>query len=305
MDKPTLVIMAAGMGSRYGGLKQIEPVSDQGELIVDFSLYDAILAGFDKVVFVIKEEMEADMRALLDEGAGQHIEIEYAYQRLDDLPAGYALPEGRVRPWGTGHAAMTARHLVRGPFALINADDYYGPHGFQLLFDYLSTAKNDEKARYAMVGYVLKNTVTENGHVARGVCRIGENGFLNGIDERIKIERHSDGIAYTEDDKTWVPLAENATVSMNLWGFTEGFMDELETGFSLFLDEALHVNPLKGEYQLPSRVDELIQEGLASVRCIMTNDRWYGITYTEDRDSVVSALQSMKDRGIYPDKLWR
>jgi len=305
MDKPTLVIMAAGMGSRFGGLKQIEPVSDYGELIVDLSLYDAMLAGFDKAVFVIKEEMEADMRALLDDGAGRHIEIEYDHQRLTDLPAGYTVPTGRVKPWGTGHAVMAARHFVSGPMAIINADDYYGSHGFQLIFDHLAAAKNDDKARYAMIGYALKNTVPARGHVARGVCRIGADGLLIGIDERPKIERRGDGIAYTEDDETWAPLPADATVSMNFWGFTEGFMDELVKGFPAFLDEALHMNPLVEEYWLPARVDALIREDLASVRCMATDDRWYGVTYKEDTDSVRSALQSMKDRGVYPDKLWR
>ncbi|MDR1068266.1 MAG: nucleotidyltransferase [Clostridiales Family XIII bacterium] len=305
MEKPVLVVMAAGMGSRYGGLKQAEPVSGQGEIIVDFSLYDALLAGFDRAVFIIKEEMEADMRGLLDAGAGKHIEIEYAFQHMDDLPAGYGVPEGRVKPWGTGHAVMAARSLVRGPMTVINADDYYGPHAFQLLFDYLSSAKNDEKARYAMAGYVLKNTVTEYGHVARGICRIDENGYLAGIDERVKIMQRDAGIAYTEDDKTWTPLAEDSVVSMNFWGFTEGFMDILTAGFPAFLDTALRENPLKGEYFLPSVVDGLIQSGKASVKTLKTDDRWYGVTYKEDRESVVDALQSLKDKGVYPDKLWR
>jgi dTDP-glucose pyrophosphorylase len=305
MDKPVLVVMAAGMGSRYGGLKQIEPVGEYGENIADFSLYDALLAGFDKAVFVINKEIEADVRALFDEGAGKHIEIEYAFQRLDDLPAGYSVPEGRVRPWGTCHAVMAARHAVHGPFVVINADDYYGSHAFQLMFDYLSSAKNDEKARYAMVGYLLKNTVTEFGHVARGVCRTDGNGCMTGIDERVKIMRRGADIAYTEDGNTWIPLPPEAVVSMNFWGFTEGFMDITVRDFPHILDAILEANPLNGEYQLPRTVGDMIDAGEASVKIMNTLDRWYGVTYKEDRQSVVSALQALKDRGEYPEKLWR
>jgi dTDP-glucose pyrophosphorylase len=305
MDKPVLVVMAAGMGSRYGGPKQIEPVSEQGENITDFSLYDAMLAGFDKAVFVINKEIEADVRALLDEGAGKHIEIEYAFQRLDDLPAGYRAPEGRTRPWGTCHAVMAARNAVAGPAVVINADDYYGPHAYQLMFDYLSSAKNDEKARYAMVGYALKNTVTEYGHVSRGVCRIGADGFMTGVDERLKIMRRGSDIAYTEDDRTWIPLPADTTVSMNFWGFTEGFMDIAVREFPAVLDEILRANPLKGEYQLPRTVGDMISSGEASVKVMATNERWYGVTYKEDLQSVADALQALKDRGVYPDKLWR
>jgi dTDP-glucose pyrophosphorylase len=297
--------MAAGMGSRYGGLKQIEPVSDEGEIIVDFSLYDAVRAGFGKAIFIIKEEMEADMRALIDGGAGKFLDVDYAFQRLDDLPPGYAMPEGRVKPWGTCHAVMAVRGMVNGPMTVINADDYYGAHAFRILFDYLSSAKNDEKARYAMAGYVLKNTITEHGHVARGVCRVDGDDFLTNVDERLKIMRRGAEIAYTEDGETWIPLPEDAAVSMNFWGFTEGFTDILAKGFPKFLDEALKTDPLKSEYLLPRKVDELIKSGAASVKCIKTDDRWYGVTYKEDKASVVRALQALKDKGVYPDKLWR
>ncbi|MDR2609917.1 MAG: nucleotidyltransferase [Clostridiales Family XIII bacterium] len=305
MDKPVLVVMAAGMGSRYGGLKQIEPVSEQGENIADFSLYDALLAGFEKAVFVINKNIEADVRALLDEGAGKHIDIDYAFQRLDDLPAGYRVPEGRVKPWGTCHAVMAARHAVSGPFVVINADDYYGPHAYQLMFDYLSSAKNDETARYAMVGYTLKNTVTENGHVARGICRVDADGFMAGVDERLKIMRRGAEIAYTEDDETWIPLPADAVVSMNFWGFTEGFMEIAVREFPAALDRILRTDPLRGEYQLPRTVGDMKDAGEATVKVMTTDDHWYGITYKEDRKSVVSALQALKDRGVYPDKLWR
>lgn len=306
MKKPILIIMAAGMGSRYGGLKQIDPVSDQGEIILDFSLYDAHMAGFEKAVFIIKKENEADFRALIDEKAGKYMEVEYAFQQLDDIPAGYTVPEGRVKPWGTCHAVLSARHLIEGPFAVINADDYYGPGAFASIYDYLEQAQDDEKYRYCMVGYQLENTLTENGHVARGVCQVSEKGYLEDIVERTKIMRRDGQIAYTEDNgESWHELAEGITVSMNFWGFTQSFVREMESRFPAFLDDALAENPLKGEYFLPGVVDQLIQEQKASVRVLTSHDKWYGVTYKEDKESVVDALQSMKDKGLYPEKLWK
>lgn len=306
MKKPILIIMAAGMGSRYGGLKQIDPVSDQGEIILDFSLYDAHMAGFEKAVFIIKKENEVDFRALIDEKAGKYMEVDYAFQQLDDIPAGYTVPEGRVKPWGTCHAVLSARNLIDGPFAVINADDYYGPGAFASIYDYLEQAKDDEKYRYCMVGYQLENTLTENGHVARGVCQVSKDGYLEDIVERTKIMRRGDAIAYKEDDgESWHELAEGTTVSMNFWGFTESFVREMEERFPAFLDKALAENPLKGEYFLPGVVDQLIQEQKASVRVLTSHDKWYGVTYKEDKESVVDALQSMKDKGLYPEKLWK
>ena len=306
MNKPILIIMAAGMGSRYGGLKQIDPISDQGEIILDFSLYDAMMAGFEKVVFIIKRENEQDFRTLIDRGAGRHLSVEYAFQELTDLPEGYRVPEGRVKPWGTCHAVLSARHFIDGPFAVINADDYYGPGAFQEIYDYLETAEDDEKYRYCMVGYQLENTLTENGHVARGVCEVTADGRLSDIVERTKIMRREDGIAFTDDDgNTWVPLSEGTTVSMNFWGFTESFVREMQNRFPAFLDKALAENPQKAEYFLPGVVDQLIKEGKASVKVLKSQDKWYGVTYKEDKQSVVDALQAMKDKGLYPDKLWK
>lgn len=306
MNKPILIIMAAGMGSRYGGLKQIDPVSSQGEIILDFSLYDARMAGFEKAVFIIKKENEGDFRALIDEKAGKYMEVDYAFQQLDDLPAGYAVPEGRVKPWGTCHAVLSARHLIDSPFAVINADDYYGPGAFASIYDFLEQAQDDEKYRYCMVGYQLENTLTENGHVARGVCQVSEKGYLEDIVERTKIMRRGDAIAYTEDDgESWHELAEGTTVSMNFWGFTQSFVREMEARFPAFLDKALAENPLKGEYFLPGVVDQLIREQKASVQVLTSHDKWYGVTYKEDKDGVVDALQSMKDKGLYPEKLWK
>lgn len=305
MNKPVLVIMAAGMGSRYGGLKQIDPISDQGEIILDFSLYDAYMAGFEKVIFIIKRENEEDFRALVDDRAGKHIQVEYAFQELTDLPEGYEVPEGRVKPWGTCHAVLSARKLIDGPFAVINADDYYGPGAFQTIYSYLENAADDEKYRYCMVGYQLPNTLTENGHVARGVCSVDAAGQLTDIVERTKIMRRDGVIQFTEDDgETWTSLPEDTTVSMNFWGFTQSFVREMEERFPAFLDKALEENPMKGEYFLPGVVDQLIKEEKAAVRVLTSADKWYGVTYKEDKQSVVDALQAMKDKGMYPEKLW-
>ena len=302
----TLVIMAAGMGSRFGGLKQIEPVSDKGEIILDFSLYDAIMAGFKKVIFVIKEENEEAFRELIDNKAGKYIDVEYVFQKIDDLPEGYAVPEGREKPWGTGHAVLAARKVVDGPFAVINADDYYGPGAFQTMYDFLEKAEDNDKYQYCMVGYQIENTLTENGYVSRGVCQLDENSLLTDITERTKIQWQEDKIVFTEDDgQSWVELPRGTFVSMNFWGFTASMMKEMEAKFPAFLDKALVENPMKGEYFLPGVVDQLIQEGKAEARVLKSMDRWYGVTYKEDKEGVVDALQSMKDKGEYPDVLWK
>ncbi len=316
MNKPVLIIMAAGMGSRYGGLKQIDPVSDKGEIILDFSLYDAMMAGFEDVIFVIKEENETDFRALIDERAGKHMNVRYAFQKLEDIPEGYKVPEGREKPWGTCHAVMSARHLVNGPFAVINADDYYGPGAFQSMYDFLEKsaeeAAKEEAAgtkpaqyEFCMIGYELKNTITENGHVSRGVCDVTDGGYLKDIVERTKIMRRDGGIQYTEDGESWVTLPEDTVVSMNFWGFSKDMMTEMVAGFPEFLDEALKTNPLKGEYFLPGVVDTLLKEEKARVRVLRSRDKWYGVTYKEDKQTVVDALQAMKDKGLYPDVLWK
>ncbi len=304
--EPILVIMAAGMGSRFGGLKQIEPISDKGETILDISLYDAFMAGFKKAIFVIKREKEEDFRKLIDNGAAKYMEVDYAFQQLNDLPDGYSVPEGREKPWGTAHAVMAARHLADGPIAVINADDYYGPGAFQTIYDFLEGACDGEKYSYCMVGYDIENTLTENGFVSRGVCKTSEQGFLTEITERTKIQWKDGEIVYTEDDgKTWKNLPKGTTVSMNFWGFTPSMMKEMEAGFPAALDKILAENPLKGEYFLPGVVDRLLREGKAEVKVLKSRDRWYGVTYKKDKESVVSALQSMKDKGEYPDKLWK
>lgn len=308
-NEPILVVMAAGMGSRFGGLKQIEPVSNQGEIILDFSLYDAMMAGFKKAIFVIRKENEEDFRRLIDHKAGKYIDVEYAFQELTDLPEGYALPKGRIKPWGTAHAVLAARNaknIAHSPIAVINADDYYGASAFQSIYEFLVNAKDGEKYEYCMVGYNIENTLTENGFVSRGICQASEDGRLTEITERTKIKWHDDKIVYTDDKENSLrELARGTTVSMNFWGFTPSMIREMEEGFPKVLDKILDENPMKGEYFLPSVVDRLIHEGKANVKVLKSTDRWYGVTYKEDKEKVVSALQSMKDKGEYPEKLWK
>ena len=306
MDKkPVLVVMAAGMGSRYGGLKQIDPVGNHGQIIIDYSIYDARRAGFETVVFVISRRIEETFKAAVGARLSRVMDVKYVLQDLEDLPEGYAVPEGRVKPWGTAHAALAARHVVDGPFAVINADDYYGPEGYQLIYDYLCAHPDGDLYEYAMVGYLLKNTVTEHGTVARGVCAATAEGYLDTVTERTKIAKDGENARFTEDDgATWTPLAGDTVVSMNLWGFTRSFLDEAWARFPAFLDETLAKNPEKGEYFLPSVVTQLTGEGKARVKVLSSRDKWYGVTYREDKPSVVAAIGAMTAAGLYPDDLW-
>ena len=304
MKKPVLVIMAAGMGSRYGGLKQLDPVGNHGQLIIDYSIYDARRAGFETVVFVIKPELEADFKAAIGDRIAKVMDVKYAYQIKEDLPEGYAVPAERTKPWGTAHAALAARDLVDGPFAIINADDYYGPEAYQKIYSYLASHEDTGVYEYVMVGYLLKNTVTENGSVARGVCEETGEQFLSQITERTKIEKGPPP-RFTEDDgRTWTELDENTIVSMNMWGFTRSFLDEALARFPAFLDKTLGENPLKGEYFLPSVVSQLIGEGKARVKVLRSEDKWYGVTYREDKPAVVAAIGEKTRSGLYPDNLW-
>lgn len=306
MKEPVLIIMAAGMGSRYGGLKQIDPVTQEGEIIMDFSLYDAMMAGFKKAIFVIKEEMADDFRSLIEDRAGKYLETEFAFQKLDDLPYGYSVPDCRVKPWGTAHAVMACREMVREPFTVINADDYYGPGAFHSIFDYLSKEQDDNSYNCAMVSYELKNTITENGHVARGICDVSKERYLRHIIERKQIMRVDGDICYAENDgKTWVPLPEDTPVSMNFWGYSRGMMHEIVSRFPDFLDKALAEDPEKAEYLLPEVTDQMIKEGRATVTVLSSKDKWHGVTYKEDKEAVMASLQSLKDKGLYPDKLWK
>lgn len=306
MEKPVLVIMAAGMGSRYGGLKQIDPIDEQGHLIIDFSLYDAVRAGFEKVIFIIKKENERDFKECIGNRVKAHIEVEYVYQEMERLPAGYQVPKGRIKPFGTGHAVLCCADVIDGPFAVINADDYYGRHAYELIYQYLTTHQDDEKYRYTMVGYILENTLTENGHVARGVCQTDAQGYLVDINERTRIEHRGSGVAFTEDDgETWKEIPADSTVSMNMWGFGKSFLNELDERFADFLEDHLKINPLKCEYFLPSVVNQLLVEERASVEVLRSTDKWYGVTYKEDKEYVVKAIAALKAQGQYPDYLWK
>ena len=301
--KPILGVMAAGMGSRYGGLKQIDPVGNCGEAILDYSLYDAHEAGFETAVIVIKEAIKKDFMDTVGKRLqNAPMEIRYAYQELDMLPAGYAVPEGRTKPWGTCHAVLCAKAAVDGaPFVVINADDYYGKSAFKVIYDYLSTAKDGEKYDFCMVGYELGKTVTDNGSVARGVCETDENGHLVAVNERVRIEKYDGGIHYTEDGgASWTDLSETATVSMNMWGFTSKFMDEIEAGFPAFLDGAIASGNLKAEFFLPGIVSNLLSARKAAVRVLTSPDKWYGVTYAADKPMVVAALRGMAEQGLYP-----
>ena len=306
MKKPVLVVMAAGMGSRYGGLKQVDPVGNHGQLIIDYSIYDARRAGFETVVFVIKRQIEETFKAAIGDRLSKVIDVKYAYQELDDLPEGYTVPEERVKPWGTAHAILAARKIVDGPFAVINADDCYGPEAYQAIYDYLSnTPENPDCHEFAMVGYLVGNTVTENGHVARGVCVEDEEHFLRSVTERTHIEKDGENARFTEDDgQTWTALPGDTVVSMNLWGLTRGFIDEALARFPAFLDETMEKNPVKGEYYLPGVISALINEGKARVKVLRSGDKWYGVTYQADKPMVVAAIAQKTAEGVYPDDLW-
>lgn len=306
MSEPVLVIMAAGMGSRYGGLKQIDPLNAQGDIIIDFSIYDAWKAGFKKVIFIIKRELEADFREKVGDKVSNYMDVTYVYQDIDNIPEGFLVPGRRVKPWGTGHAILSCIDVIHGPFAVINADDYYGRHAFKVIYDYLTSHEDDEKYRYAMVGYRVENTLTDFGHVSRGVCVTDAHGMLQAIHERTHIEKRGDVGAYTEDDgSTWVEIPKGSTVSMNMWGFSESLMKELKERFCSFLAKGLSENPEKCEYFLPSVVGELLDEGKATVKVLPSEDRWYGVTYKEDKPVVTEAIARMKAEGIYPEILWK
>ena len=302
MAKPVLVVLAAGMGSRYGGMKQLDPVGPGGQIIIDYSIYDARRAGFEKVIFIIRKENEADFRAAIGDRLSRLMQVEYAFQALDDLPAPYAVPEGRTKPFGTGQAVLSARSLVDGPFAVINADDYYGPEAFRQVYDYLSTHEDGGKYQYCMVGYQVKNTVTENGSVSRGVCEVGPDGMLESVTERTKIVQEAGGAIRYADGGAWVDLPGDTLVSMGCWGLSASFMREAEARFSAFLAENLPANPLKCEYFLPTVVSELIEEGKAQVKMLHSHDKWYGVTYREDKPGVVAALARLTAEGLYPER---
>lgn len=300
--EPILVIMAAGMGSRYGGIKQIDPIGANGEIIIDYSLYDARRAGFKKVVFIIREEIKNDFMEVIGNRAEKYFDCAYAMQDLNDIPEGFTVPEGRSKPWGTGHAIYAARHLIDAPFAVINADDFYGREAFQLIYDKLANLDDStDVLPCTMVGYILKNTLTDNGFVSRGECTVNEQGYLTDITERVHIEKRGDGAAYTEDGgKTWVDISPETTVSMNLFGFPQEMIHAFENGIADFLTDALKTNPLKGEYFLPFVVNDLLKAGKATVEVMRSGDKWYGVTYQEDKPVVQAAVRKLTEDGVYP-----
>ncbi|MBQ3481062.1 MAG: nucleotidyltransferase [Oscillospiraceae bacterium] len=298
--EPTLVILSAGIGSRFGGLKQIRPVDQQGHTIIDFSLFDAYRAGFRKVVFVIKHEIEADFKAAVGRRMEKYFDVKYVFQQLDCLPEGCAVPEGRAKPWGTGHAVACCAGVVDGPFAVINADDFYGPGAFSALYGFLKEERSENE--HAMVAYLLRNTVTENGYVARGVCRVAD-GFLTDVVERTLIEKRGEDAAYTEDGEHYLPLSGDSPVSMNCWAFGRRMLDELVARFPRWFAEAVQKDPLRAEYFLPSVANALIQEGRASVRVLPCAETWHGITYQEDLPDVIAAVAALRAQGVYPASL--
>jgi hypothetical protein len=304
MANPTLVVMAAGIGNRYGGLKQIDPVGPNGEIIIDYSIYDALNVGFGKVVFVITEDIEEAFRKRVGRTIEKRCETTYVFQKIEDVPGGFEVPPGRQKPWGTGHAALSCRNVVHSPFAVINADDFYGRSSYQTLCDYLRSAQDrDGMYDYCMVGYVLKNTLTEHGHVARGVCTVSQDGYLAEIHERRRIDRFGEIAKYTEDGENWIEIPKGSVVSMNMWGFTPSLFSELEARFPQFLQKNSD-SIQKAEYFLPDVVGDLLKEKGATVKVLATNERWFGVTYQQDKPRVKRAIRDLIRRGVYPEKLW-
>jgi NDP-sugar pyrophosphorylase family protein len=294
----TLVILAAGMGSRYGGLKQIDPVTSEGEFIIDFSVYDAIVSGFDRVVFVIKRENLDIFRETIGKRFENKIKVEYAFQELDALPEGFSVPEGRVKPWGTAHALLAAKNVVDDPFMVINADDFYGRSAYRLLAEHLSAPKTEGRPCYAMVGYILENTLTENGTVARGICEVDDNGMLVEVTERTAIRPAGDvALCSVDGEDLEIPL--RATASMNCWGFTPDIFENIEKRFTTFLSEK-HADELKCEFYLPFAVCEMLKDGECDVRVYRSEDSWYGVTYKDDKAFVTESIEALKKNGAYP-----
>jgi UTP-glucose-1-phosphate uridylyltransferase len=295
--------MAAGIGSRYGGLKQVDPVGPSGEIIIDYSIFDAIKAGFSRIVFVIRKKIEGPFREKIGDSVEQKAEVTYVFQETDNIPEGFNVPAGREKPWGTGHAVLCAKGVVDAPSAVINADDFYGADSFKILYNFLKNSEDHNGMyNFCMVGYILENTLTEHGHVARGICSVDNNGYLSEVVERIKIQKFQDGPKYTEDDKNWVLIPQSSIVSMNMWGFTLGYYAELEKRFGKFLEE--NSKNLKAEYYIPTIVNELIQEKKATVKVLTTNEKWFGVTYQEDRPVIKDAVMELIKKGVYPERLW-
>ena len=306
VEKPVLVILAAGIGSRYGGLKQIDPVGKNGELIIDYSIYDAIKAGFEKVVFIITREIHNDFMEVIGDRISRYVETDYVYQDLNNLPDGYALPDGRVKPWGTAQAVLAIKPVVKGSFAVINADDFYGASAYRTIYDWLSHPRGDDsKNHFAMVGYRIENTVSDHGSVTRGICE-SEAGYLTSIVERKLVEKYGLGARFSEDDgKTWSIIPAGTLVSMNFWGLSEGFFEVALSDFPKFLDINLPKNPMKCEYLLPSEIGVQLTNNTCDVKVLESPDMWYGVTYREDRPEVMKAVAALQSFGVYPKPLWQ
>lgn len=302
MTKPALVIMAAGMGSRYGGLKQIDPIGPNGEIIMDYSIYDALKAGFSKVVFIIKEENYEIFRDAIGKKIEDKVETAYVFQSLDDLPQGFERPKNRQKPWGTGHAVLSCRGQIDGPFVVINADDFYGRASFEALYNYLVSLEEGNNHNYAVAGFILKNTLTEHGHVARGVCKVNSQGYLEEIRERTKIMKFSDSVKYEDDNGDWITISQESIVSMNMWGFVPSIFDNLEEGFINFLKDNRD-NIETAEFFLPNLIGDLLKDKKVKVKVLPSGERWYGVTYREDKPIIEEAVRQMIKRGLYPNRL--
>ena len=303
MKKPVLVIMAAGMGSRYGGLKQLDPVDNDGHIIMDFSMYDAKRAGFEKVIFIIKKEQEDLFREAVGDRVSEYMEVSYAYPEINNIPAGFQVPEGRVKPWGTGHAVLSCINEIDGPFVVINADDYYGKEAFVKVHDYLvEEHPASDKLDFCMAGFLLENTLSENGGVTRGICSVNEQGHLTKVTETKNIVKTAEGAAVQAEDGSLTAVQAHCPVSMNMWGFSTEIFDVLEHGFAEFLGNL--ADPMKGEYLIPTVVDQLIRSGRANVTVLESKDKWFGVTYKEDKPLVVESFRALIDAGVYKERLF-
>ena len=306
MKNTALVIMAAGIGSRFGGgIKQLEPVGPNGEIIMDYSIHDAMEAGFNKVIFIIRRDLEKDFKEIIGHRIEKLLPVEYAYQELEDLPAGYEVTPGRTKPWGTGQAVLSVKGMVDGPFLVINADDYYGQEGFRRIHDYMAEHMDSQSEIYdiCMGGFVLSNTLSDNGTVTRGVCQVDENGYLTNVPETYNIQMKEDGLHATDESGAPVTISPSQPVSMNMWGLPASFVQELEKGFPVFLDN-LKEGDIKSEYLLPKIIDNLVQNKKARVTVLDTPDKWFGVTYREDKQAVADAIRGLIQSGVYKEKLF-
>ncbi|NLJ96798.1 MAG: nucleotidyltransferase [Clostridiales bacterium] len=302
MSVTTLVIMAAGMGSRYGGIKQLEPVGPSGEIIMDYSIYDAISAGFNKVVFIIRKDLEKDFKEVIGDRIKQHVQVEYVFQEIDALPSGFKNQVGRTKPWGTGQAVLCCKDLVKEPFAVINADDYYGKEAFRIIYNFLNS-ETEDMGLYCMAGFVLGNTLSENGTVTRGICKVDNNGWLVDIVETSGIIKDGDKAKAKDNKGNDISVALDSIASMNMWGFKPSLFEELDRGFIDFLSN-ISPDDIKKEYLLPDVVGELVHGNKAKVKVLKTTDKWFGVTYKEDKELVVTSIRNLVKEGVYPEKLF-